>query len=93
MFKHNTKNTTLATFGVKVTENAGVSTKKLEIVAPKDSDNPKQSADNTLDLSDDAVVKYKLNQYNSEGVANGSVNLSTGYTVTSTDNDVATAVY
>ncbi|RID84999.1 hypothetical protein D1953_12670 [Peribacillus asahii] len=90
LFKDNANNKTLSTFGVTVTENNGVATKKLEIVEPKDSDAVKKSADNTLDLSDDNFVEYKLNQYTSEGVKNGSVNFAT-YTVTSSDTDVATA--
>ncbi|MBX4258422.1 hypothetical protein KTC96_16970 [Clostridium estertheticum] len=87
LFK-NDDNKTLSTFGVNVTEDNSVATKKLEIVAPKDADSYKKSADNTVDISDDAVVEYKLNQFNSQGISNGSVNL-VGYTATSSDKSVA----
>ncbi len=56
----------------------------------KTDDTTKKSADNTLDLSEDAFVEYKYNQYNSEGVKNGSVNLS-AYTFTPSDATIATA--
>ena len=42
-----------------ITENKGVSSKKLEIIQPKANDTGK-SNDNTLDLSEDKVVEYKL---------------------------------
>lgn len=96
LFKNPTNNTTLSTFGVNVTENSGIATKRLEVVAPKDSDPNKKSADNTLDLDDDKFVEYKLNQYTSEGIKNGSVTFTSGspaYSVTSSDTTIATAAF
>jgi len=89
IFKENGKTATIGTFGVTITENIGVDSKKLEIIQPKSGDVGK-STDNTLDLSDDKVVEYNLNEYNAQGVKIQSVNLST-YTPSSTDSTIADA--
>ena len=67
--------TTLGSFGVRVTQHDNVGSKRLEVVKyPADAT---YSVDNTLDLSADVNLEYALNLYNTEGLPNGSQDLST----------------
>ncbi|MGD6894603.1 S-layer homology domain-containing protein [Bacillus infantis] len=77
LFKDASGNT-LGSVGVKVTAVNNVASKKLEVV-PNPAD-PTRSDDSSLDLDADHTVVYALNQYTSENVYNGNVDL-TGYTV------------
>ncbi|MCM3756136.1 S-layer homology domain-containing protein [Sporosarcina aquimarina] len=71
---------TLGSFGVRVTQHDNVTSKRLELV--KKPNDATYSADNALDLDADVNVEYALNQYNSEGLPNGKVDLATnGYKV------------
>lgn len=91
VFKENVTNgKVVGTLNATVTTDLGIASKKLEVVAPKSSDLYDKSADNTLDLSADNLVEYKLNQYNAAGVLISAADL-TGYTATSTDTRIATA--
>jgi len=71
----NASGTTLGSFGVRVTQHDNVASKRLELV--KKPADPTYSADNTLDLDADVNVEYALNLFNSEGLPNGTQDLST----------------
>ncbi|WP_414733470.1 hypothetical protein [Acetobacterium carbinolicum] len=78
----------LGTLGVNITDNNAVATKKLELVTVTG-----QSEDNSLELTDDDKVSYKLALYNAGGyyVAAGDFTAATGdYVATSADTTIAT---